>query len=345
MTIYGSPPTCAFRSTTTRPNATSAWPRSSRRCPGACAPSPAPRTSPRCAPIYRPRPSTAADPSTSSPSSPAEMSGSRRQPEQSPTSYRRALLVVLVDQGLGLQDERAYFIQRHLNDPDLHRIAEPTDRRACPTHAVPVGPALLSPLVLLGLGVDGGQLLGPLGRRSHPHDLRLGPVSKGLVDQKYAACHGADARSAAQRFSSGWGSVLFSALPELRGLRGSRRGRRRPRRPLPPSRPGSGSTSNVDPETPRHAELGSESESNVRLSVGMARKPSGGRPNKGDRDSIIPRPARPLGNVVRARADEAGMTISEYVAMVLARAHGMPEYAPVPSTSIEQGVLPLSKTA
>jgi hypothetical protein len=77
----------------------------------------------------------------------------------------------------------------------------------------------------------------------------------------------------------------------------------------------------------------------------MARKPSGGRPSKGDRDSIITRPARPLGNVVRARADEAGMTISEYVAMVLARAHGMPEYAPVPSTSMEQGVLPLNKTA
>jgi hypothetical protein len=77
----------------------------------------------------------------------------------------------------------------------------------------------------------------------------------------------------------------------------------------------------------------------------MSRKPSGGRPSKGDRDSIITRPARPLGNVVRARADEAGMTISEYVAMVLANAHGLPEYAPAPSTTHDQGVLPLSKTA
>src|SRR3954447_4399027 len=140
-------------------------------------------------------------------------------------------------------------------------------------------------------------------------------------------------------------ATLPRPWPELGGLRGSRRGHCRPRRPLLPSRPGSGATSNVDPETPRHAEMGSESESDVRLSVGMARKPSGGRPSKGDRDSIITRPARPLGNVVRARADEAGMTISEYVAMVLARAHGMPEYAPVPSTSMEQGVLPLGKTA
>jgi hypothetical protein len=45
-TTCGSPPTPGCRSTTTRPSATSAWSRSSRRCPAACAPSPAPRTSP-----------------------------------------------------------------------------------------------------------------------------------------------------------------------------------------------------------------------------------------------------------------------------------------------------------
>jgi hypothetical protein len=39
------------------------------------------------------------------------------------------------------------------------------------------------------------------------------------------------------------------------------------------------------------------------------------------------------------------MTISEYVAMVLARAHGMPEFAPVPSATPKQEVLPLGKTA
>jgi hypothetical protein len=90
---------------------------------------------------------------------------------------------------------------------------------------------------------------------------------------------------------------------------------------------------------------GCVSETYVRLGVGVARKPSGGRPSKGDRDVIVTRPARPLGNVVRARADEAGMTISEYVAMVLARAHGMPEFAPAPSAMPEQEVLPLGKTA
>lgn len=79
--------------------------------------------------------------------------------------------------------------------------------------------------------------------------------------------------------------------------------------------------------------------------IAMARKPGVGRPSKGDRDSIITRPMRPLGNEIRARADAAGMTISEYVAMVLANAHGMPQYAPVPSPSLEQEVLPLGRTA
>ncbi|MFL6069733.1 MAG: DUF6444 domain-containing protein [Actinomycetes bacterium] len=45
---------------------------------------PAPRTSPRCAPTWPPQPNTAAGPSTSSPNSPAETSGSRPRAEQSP---------------------------------------------------------------------------------------------------------------------------------------------------------------------------------------------------------------------------------------------------------------------
>jgi transposase len=82
-TTCGLPPTCGCRSTTTPRSVTSAWPRSSRRCPAECAPSPAPRTSPRCAPTYPPRPNTAAAPSTSWPNSPAETSGSRPRAEQS----------------------------------------------------------------------------------------------------------------------------------------------------------------------------------------------------------------------------------------------------------------------
>jgi hypothetical protein len=77
----------------------------------------------------------------------------------------------------------------------------------------------------------------------------------------------------------------------------------------------------------------------------MVRKPSGGRPHKGDRALIATRLAQPLATVVRDRADEAGMTITDYVAMVLARAHGMPEFAPASSVTAEQEVLPLGKTA
>ncbi len=75
----------------------------------------------------------------------------------------------------------------------------------------------------------------------------------------------------------------------------------------------------------------------------MTRRPSGGRPSKGDRDSIITRPLRPLGDVVRARADEAGLSISDYVATVLANAHGVPQYAPVASPQNEE--LPLQRVS
>jgi hypothetical protein len=76
----------------------------------------------------------------------------------------------------------------------------------------------------------------------------------------------------------------------------------------------------------------------------MARRGHGGRPSKGDRDHIVTRPSRVVGDLVRQRADEAGLSISDYVANVLARAHGLPE--PVPNLrDLEQGVLPLGRTA
>lgn len=60
----------------------------------------------------------------------------------------------------------------------------------------------------------------------------------------------------------------------------------------------------------------------------MRRTPSGGRPSKGPRDLLVTRPAAELAAVVRDRADELGMSISDYVATVLATAHGMPHAAP-----------------
>ena len=76
----------------------------------------------------------------------------------------------------------------------------------------------------------------------------------------------------------------------------------------------------------------------------MARKPGVGRPSKGDRDHIVTRPSRVVGDLVRQRADEAGLTISDYVASVLARAHGVPE-ADLLTRNRDQEVLPLGQTA
>lgn len=68
----------------------------------------------------------------------------------------------------------------------------------------------------------------------------------------------------------------------------------------------------------------------------MRRKPSGGRPSKGPRDLLVTRPAVELAAVVRNRADELEMSISDYIATVLAEAHGMPHAAPTVHPSTQQ---------
>lgn len=78
----------------------------------------------------------------------------------------------------------------------------------------------------------------------------------------------------------------------------------------------------------------------------MARLNDGrGRPSKGDRDAFVTRPARPVGDEIRQRADAAGMHYGEYIAAVLAREVGMPELAPVPSVSADQEALPIKRSA
>lgn len=77
----------------------------------------------------------------------------------------------------------------------------------------------------------------------------------------------------------------------------------------------------------------------------MSRRPSGGRPSKGDRDLLVTRPARAVGDVVRARADEQGLTISEYIAAVLAEVHDLPQHAPRRDIHRTQEELPLSRSA
>jgi hypothetical protein len=69
-----------------------------------------------------------------------------------------------------------------------------------------------------------------------------------------------------------------------------------------------------------------------------------GRPHKGERHVIVTRPAKPVADVVMSEAAAAGMTISDYVAGILARAVGLPQYVPPVSTAQNQQELPL-KTA
>lgn len=77
----------------------------------------------------------------------------------------------------------------------------------------------------------------------------------------------------------------------------------------------------------------------------MPRRSQGGRPHKGDRVLIASRPNRVVADLVRQRADEAGLSISDYVAKVLAEVHGVPEAGPQLPKDLSQEVLPLGRTA
>ncbi len=70
----------------------------------------------------------------------------------------------------------------------------------------------------------------------------------------------------------------------------------------------------------------------------------GGRPSKGDRDQLITRPARPIGDAVRDAAEAAGLTINDYLEALLARTHGLPELVPA-AARLDQVELPLQQTA
>lgn len=68
-----------------------------------------------------------------------------------------------------------------------------------------------------------------------------------------------------------------------------------------------------------------KSESARGILRGMARRPgSGGRPSKGDRSTLITRPPTPLAEAVRNEAERQGLSYSDYVANILAAAHGFP---------------------
>ena len=69
-----------------------------------------------------------------------------------------------------------------------------------------------------------------------------------------------------------------------------------------------------------------------------------GRPSKGDRDAFMTKPARPIGDAIRERAHAAGMSYGDYIADILARELGMPQYAPTIPHAQDQE-LPISQVA
>lgn len=56
----------------------------------------------------------------------------------------------------------------------------------------------------------------------------------------------------------------------------------------------------------------------------------GGRKSKGARELLGTRPAEKLAEAARLRADELGMTMSDYLATLIAEDLDMPQYAPQP---------------
>ena len=60
----------------------------------------------------------------------------------------------------------------------------------------------------------------------------------------------------------------------------------------------------------------------------MARRPAtGGRPSKGKREPLLTRAPADLAQVVRNEAERLDLSYSDYIANVLAAAHGFPPVA------------------
>jgi hypothetical protein len=72
----------------------------------------------------------------------------------------------------------------------------------------------------------------------------------------------------------------------------------------------------------------------------------GGRPAKGKRQPLLSRVPTPLGDAVKAQADMRDMTVSDYIAALLAQSHGMPELATIkPVVVTARQELPIADVA
>ena len=70
----------------------------------------------------------------------------------------------------------------------------------------------------------------------------------------------------------------------------------------------------------------------------------GGRKSKGDRQPLLSRVPSPIADAVRDCAEERGMTLSDYIASVLARDVGLSELVPQASIHHDEE-LPINKVA
>lgn len=70
-----------------------------------------------------------------------------------------------------------------------------------------------------------------------------------------------------------------------------------------------------------------------------------GRPHKGDRVVVYARPHRVIADRLKQDSEAAGVSQSDYVALLLARALQLEQYAPDLPQPDGQEVLPLGRTA
>lgn len=69
-----------------------------------------------------------------------------------------------------------------------------------------------------------------------------------------------------------------------------------------------------------------------------------GRPSKGEREPLATRSPVPLAEAARARAANLGISVSDYLVMLIAQDTNLPQFAPC-QTDLTQVRLPISRVS
>jgi hypothetical protein len=75
------------------------------------------------------------------------------------------------------------------------------------------------------------------------------------------------------------------------------------------------------------------------------RTTNGGRKSKGVRELLGTRPDTVLAEAARGRVDELGLSMSDYLAILIAQDLDMPQYAPKIPNPVQHMELPISEVA